>query len=208
MVWPGYTAGPTATVNVLEAGMPVDTVSELDCVLSAGEAMVAVTVTGVCTVPELTTVCTVPSAADVAETGEKLRPPTVVFREKVTVTPAFGAPVESSTLKMTVEVDGCPVPFRPIMPGMADTNSRDPVAAEATVTVPVAVRLVLPIVALAVMTSEPLHPLAVYVASAVPVVVSTVLAVEPAEVLPEAATEASPCEIHVELNVIVTGAVV
>ncbi len=138
LVRPGYVAGPTAIENVLDAGMPVVTVSELDCVLSAGEAMEAVTVTDVCTVPELTTVCTVPSAAEVAVAGERLRPPTVVFRAKVTETPGFGAPVASSTLKMSVEVTCCPVPFRPMVVGAADTNSMDPVAAAATVTVPVA----------------------------------------------------------------------
>jgi hypothetical protein len=37
----------------------------------------------------------------------------------------------------------------------------EPVAAAATVTVPVAVRLALETVALAVITSEPLHPFAV-----------------------------------------------
>jgi hypothetical protein len=165
---------------------------------------VAVTVTDVCTVPELTTVCTVPSAAELAVVGERLMPPTLVLRVKLTLTPGFGAPVESSTLKTSVEVEGCPVPFRPIVVGIAETNWMEPVAAEATVTVPVALRLALPTVALAVMTSEPLHPSAVYVASAVPVVVTTVLAVGPAELPPEAVTTAVPAPIHVELKVIVT----
>jgi hypothetical protein len=101
--------------------MPVDTVSTLDCVVKTGEEIAAVTVTGVCTVPELTTVCTVPSAAEVAEAGERVRPPTVVLKVKLTVTPGLGAPLESRTLNTTVEVE-VPVPFRPIVLGVADSN--------------------------------------------------------------------------------------
>ena len=105
-----------------EAGNPVVTVSWLDCVLRAGEAMVAVTRTTVCTVPELTTVCTVPSAADTALAGERLIPPTVVSSAKDTVTPDRAPPVESVTLNITVEVSLSPVPFKPIVVGVADTN--------------------------------------------------------------------------------------
>src|ERR1700722_13392653 len=105
-----------------EAGNPVVTVNTLDCVLSAGDAMVAVTRTEVCWVPELTTVCTVPSDADVAVAGDRVIPPTVVLRLNATPTPGRGPPVESTTLKMTVEVSPNPVPFSPISTGEADSN--------------------------------------------------------------------------------------
>src|SRR6516162_10052495 len=108
--------------KAFEAGRPVVTVSTLDCVLSAGDVMPAVTRTEVCTVPELTTVCTVPSAAEVAEAGDRLTPPTVVFRLNVTFAPGRGPPVESTTLKTTVEVSARPVPFKPILAGVADMN--------------------------------------------------------------------------------------
>ena len=72
--------------------------------------------------PALTTVCTVPSDADVAELGEMLMPPTVVSRANVTVTPARAPPVESVTLKITVDVSLSPVPFKPIVTGVAETN--------------------------------------------------------------------------------------
>src|SRR5215469_17502109 len=90
---PLYCAGATEIEKVLDAGMPVVTVSWLDCVVSAGDEIAAVTVTDVCTVPELTTVCTVPSAAELAEAGDRLMPPTLVLSVKLTVTPGFGAPV-------------------------------------------------------------------------------------------------------------------
>jgi hypothetical protein len=88
--------------------------------------------------------------------------------------------------------------------GVAETNVIEPTVPAATVTVPVAVRLVVATVADAVMTSGPLQPLAVYVALIFPVVVTTVSAVVPAVLLPAAATTASPWEIHVELKVTVT----
>ncbi len=84
--------------------------------------MLAVTLTTVCTGPALTTVCTVPSAADVALEGDRLIPPTVVSRANETVTPARAPPVESVTLKTTVEVSLRPVPLRPIVVGVAETN--------------------------------------------------------------------------------------
>src|ERR1700731_2280879 len=127
-----------------EAGNPVVTVNTLDCVLSAGDAILAVTRIDVCWVPELTTVCTVPSEAEVAVAGERVIPPTVVLRLNETLTPGRGPPVESTTLKTTVEVSPNPVPFSPIETGEADMNWIDPTEAAATVTVPVAVRLVVP----------------------------------------------------------------
>ena len=112
--------------------MPVVIVSALDWVLRAGDAIVAVTRTAVCSVPELTTVCTVPSAADTADVGDRLMPPALVFRVKLTVAPGRAAPVESTTLKMTVEVSGNPVPLRPSEGGCgrfeldrADRSGRD-----------------------------------------------------------------------------------
>jgi hypothetical protein len=92
--------------------------------------------------------------------------------------------------------------------GVADSNWIEPIAAAATVTVPVAVRFVLDTAALAVITSGPLQPFAVYVASMVPVVLATVFAVVPAVLVPDAAMVASPWEMHEELNVTVTDAAV
>src|SRR5437660_9245436 len=84
----------------------------------------------------------------------------------------------------------------------------DPMAAAATVTVPVAVRLLEPTIADVVMTSGPLQPLAVYVALTLPVVVITVPGLVPAVELPEAAIAASPCATQGELKVTVTEAAV
>jgi hypothetical protein len=137
----------------LEDGRPVLTVNALDSVESAGLAIVAFTLTVLCAVPELTTVCTVPSAAEVAEAGEIVRPPTFESRLKATEAPARGPPVASVTLNNTVDVSPSPVPFKPMVAGVADTNCIDPMAAAATVIVPVAVRLAVPTTALAVMTS-------------------------------------------------------
>src|SRR5581483_3001418 len=105
--------------NALEEGKPVLTVSALDSVERAGLAMEAFTRTVLWAVPELTTVWTVPSAAEVAEAGEIVRPPTFESRAKVTLTPGRAPPVESVTLKITVEVSLRPVPFSPIVEGVA-----------------------------------------------------------------------------------------
>lgn len=123
--------------------------------------MLAVTMTEVCPVPELTTVCTVPSTPETCVAGDRLNPPVVVLRLNDTVTPGRGPPLESTTLNTTVEVSLSPVPLRPMVAGVAEMNWIEPIAAAATVTVPVAVRFVLATAALAVMTSEPLHPVAV-----------------------------------------------
>jgi hypothetical protein len=72
-------------------------------------------------------------------------------------------------------------------------------AACATVTVPDALRLWLLAVALAVMTSAPLQPLATYVALAVPVVV--VIVAVPG-VAPATVIDARPEPTQGELNVI------
>ena len=165
---------------------------------------VAVTRTAVCSVPALTTVCTVPSAPETAVAGDRLNPPAVVLRLNATVTPGRAPPLESTTLNTTVDVSFSPVPLSPMEAGVADTNWIEPIEAAATVTVPVAVRFVLATAAVAVMTSGPLHPFAVYVASMVPVVLVTVSAVLPAVLVPEAAIVASPVEMQVELNVTVT----
>ncbi len=145
---------------MFDAGNPVVTVSALDWVLSAGDAMLAVTRIAVCSVPELTTVCTVPSAPETAVVGDRLNPPALVLRLKVTVTPGRAPPVESTTLNTTVEVSLSPVPLSPMEAGVADSNWIEPIVAAATVTVPVADRLVLATAALAVITSGPLQPLA------------------------------------------------
>jgi hypothetical protein len=80
----------------------------------------------------------------------------------------------------------------------------DPIWAAATVSVPVAVTVDVLTVALAVMLSWPLQPFAVYVAEALPELVTTVLAAVPAMVVPLGVTTAVPCAMHCELNVIVT----
>jgi len=148
-----------------EAGKPVVIASTLELVVSAGEAIVADTTTDVCAVPALTTVCTVPSEPDTAEGCDRPIPPTVVFNLKVTVAPARGPPLESTTLNMTVDVSFRPVPLRPMVEGVAETNWIAPTAAAAIVTVPVPVKLLAPAelvtLAVAVMTSEPLQPFAV-----------------------------------------------
>jgi hypothetical protein len=153
-------------------------------------------------------VCTVPSDEDVADVGVRLSPPTVVFRAKVTGTPERGPPLESTTLNMTVEVSLSPVPFRPIVGGVAETNWIDPIAAAAIVMLPVAERFsVVPAavvkVAVAVISSVPLQPIAVYVTCAMPVLVDTDPAgrVEPAGPAIAAVLAAT----QGELNTIVTG---
>lgn len=196
-------AGPTAIEKAADAGNPVVTVNWLDWVLSAGEAMLAVTRTTVCTVPELTTVCTVPSEAVVAVAGDRLIPPTVLSSANVTVTPDFAPPVESNTLNMTVEVSFSPVPFKPMVVGVAETNSIDPMVEADTLTVAVADTFCMATVALAVMTSEPLQPVAAYVALMLPeAVVMVVTGVE----LPEGRISARPEAMQGELKLTTTGA--
>ena len=67
---------------------------------------------------------------------------------------------------MTVEVSLRPVPLRPMVEGVAETNWIEPTAAAAIVTVPVAVKLVVPpaelvTLAVAAMTSARCNPFGV-----------------------------------------------
>src|SRR6266496_6598286 len=101
----------TPSEKALDLGRPVVTASTPDCVDNAGLAIDAVTTTDVCAVPELTTVWTVPSDPEVAFAGASDIPPTVVLSAKLTSTPGRGPPLESTTLKITVEVSLRPVPF-------------------------------------------------------------------------------------------------
>ena len=157
---------PTANEMLWLVGIPVDTVSALDSVEIATPAavcVVAVTRTVVATVPPLTTVCTWPLASVVAVVGASVIPPTDVLSDMVTGAPARGPPDVSSTLKMTVEVadpPALPTPFSVIFAGVAEMNAIEPIAACATVTVPLAVRLWLFADAVAVITSLPLQPVA------------------------------------------------
>src|SRR5690349_7516849 len=84
---------PTAIEKLPELGKPVVTVNTLDWVASDGDVMLAVTRMEVWAVPALTTVCAVPSAPVVALAGDSVRPPTDVFKLKLTVAPGRGPPV-------------------------------------------------------------------------------------------------------------------
>ena len=64
--------------------------------------VIAVTRTGVLTVPALTEVTTSPLASEVAvPPGVSVIPPIVVLNPKLTVLPLIGLPLGSSTLKVT-----------------------------------------------------------------------------------------------------------
>ena len=65
------------------------------------------------------------------------------------------------------------MPRKATLAGVADTKITDPIVPAATVTVPFAERDEVPTVELAVMTSDPLQPVATYVALAIPEVVTT-----------------------------------
>ncbi len=145
--------------------MPVVIVNWLDCVLIVGvtPTMVAVTFTEVATVPELICVCTSPCESLTADAAVNVMPPSVVSSVKLTVRPCTGPLALSSTLKTTVDSSGRlaePVPFSAMLVGVAETYEMEPTVAAATVTVPVADRLWLPTVEVAVIRSVPLHPLA------------------------------------------------
>jgi hypothetical protein len=127
----------------------------------------------------------------------------------VTAAPARGPPEVSSTWNTTVEVadpPALPTPFNVIVDGVAEMNEMEPIAAWATVTVPLAVKLWLLADAVAVITSLPLHPVAEYVALALPVLVVTVglVGVTPAGV---ATIVARPWAWQGELNVTAVGVV-
>jgi hypothetical protein len=201
---------PTDSEMLWLVGIPVDTVKELDSVVTVVPAAVtveAVTRTLVATVPLLTTVCTSPLASVVAVVGASVMPPTVVLRDMVTVAPARGPPEVSSTWKTTVEVADpptLPTPFKVMFDGVAEMKAMEPMAAWATVKVPVAVRFWLFAEAEAVTTSLPLQPVAEYVALALPVLVVTV---GEAGVTPVAAIVARPWAWHGELKVTAVGVV-
>ena len=118
--------------------------SWLDCVLSTEPAVApgvdAVTRTGVLIVPALTMIETNPWVLEVAVGAEPLGvvviPPKVVLRPKVTTLPLRGFPPESSTLKVTVEVDVPPVPCNEIVVGEAETYWSVPVAGGVTTRAP------------------------------------------------------------------------
>jgi hypothetical protein len=146
-------------------GMPVDTVKALDSVeiVEPLANVDAVTRTVVATVPALTMVCTWPLASVTADVGEIVIPPTEELSAKVTLAPARGPPEVSSTSKTTVEVADpptLPTPFSVMLDGFAEMNAIDPIAACATVTVPVAVKFWPLVVVEAVITSLPLQPVA------------------------------------------------
>src|SRR5579862_472464 len=146
---------------------------------TAGGEMDAVTFTEVATVPASTTICTRPceSLVAVADEGVSVIPPTLELSLKLTGVPLRGPPEASSTLNTTVELSGrlaSPVPLSAMLVGVAEMNEIDPIAACATVTVPVAVYESVAIVVVAEITSLPLQPLAEYVTVAIPVVVVTV----------------------------------
>jgi len=75
---------------------PLDWVFKVVPVTTPGA--VAVTRTGVLTVPELTIVCTKPAASEVAEALLMVIPPTVVLSPIVTGVPANAFPALSTTL--------------------------------------------------------------------------------------------------------------
>ena len=192
-----------------DAGNPVVTVNTLDCVLSAGDAMFAVTRTDVCWVPELTTVCTVPSVPDVAVAGERADP----ADRRIETECDIDARARASGRIHYLEDDrgglGQPRAFQADRDrrGRYELNGRRS-QPRPPLPCPVAVRLLLPTVAVAVMTSAPLQPFAVYVALTLPVEVITVPGVGPAALPPEAAIVANPCATQGELNVTVTVAAV
>ena len=90
--------------------------------------VVAVTLTGVLTVPELTLVTTWPLASEVAVegVGVSVIPPTAVLKPNVTVLPLIGFPPVSTTLNITCDVDTPPVPFNEMLAGVAETNWIEP----------------------------------------------------------------------------------
>jgi hypothetical protein len=87
-----------------------------------------VTLTGVLNLPELTVITTSPLASEVAvpEAGVSVIPAGAVANANVTVFPLSGFPPESTTLKITCEVDTPPVPANEMMLGVADTNWIEP----------------------------------------------------------------------------------
>ena len=114
--------------------MPVLIVNPLDWVVSVVAGTVdastveAVTLTGVLTVPELTVITTSPLASEIAvpcpcaSDGVSLMPPALVLKSKETVFPLSGFPLGSNILKVTSDASVPPIPFKEMLPGVAETN--------------------------------------------------------------------------------------
>jgi len=128
--------------------MPVETTRTSEVVVIVGVVLliVAVTRTGVLSVPAFTIVCTKPvTGSESALVVDKDSPPVLVFanKEKVTVF-LMAFPFVSSTLKTTMDVSllpSPPVPLRAMLVGVAETKEIDPADAELTVIVPVCLRV-------------------------------------------------------------------
>ena len=110
--------------------MPEDTVRESETTeigsltKSAGErSVVAITLTGVAIVPEITVAATRPLASVVADTSASVRPPVVRDSSNVTSCPATGFPEPSLTSNVTCALSSRPtpppVPCRAILAGVA-----------------------------------------------------------------------------------------
>ena len=156
--------------------MPVVIVSPFDWVVSVvprvAPGVVAVTLTGVLTVPALTLVTTDPAASEVAVegVGVSVIPPTVVLKPKVTVLPLIGFPPVSTTLNTTCEVDTPPVPFKEMLAGVAETNWIEPTVGGVTTRLVEAD--VIPATE-ALIASVPAQPLSRYEPVATPATVAT-----------------------------------
>src|SRR3989338_7372692 len=133
--------------------------------------VLAVTRTGVLTVPALTLVTTSPLASEVAvPPGVSVIPPTVVLSPKLTVLPLSGMPPVSSTLKVTWAVSMPPVPFKEMLAGAEVTYWIEP--AVGAVMVKVAEEDAIPLTE-AVIVSVPAQPLSRYEPVALPFTVTT-----------------------------------
>ena len=135
--------------------MPVETTRTSEVVVIVVPAIVAVTRTGVLSVPAFTTVCTEPeSGSELALLVDNHSPPMVVLatKEKFTVF-SMGFPFVSSTLKTIMDVLTPPVLVSVILAGVAETKEIDPADAGFTVIVPVCVKVVPPMERVAVIVS-------------------------------------------------------
>ena len=133
----------------------------------------ATTQTGVGTVPEETEVVTNPLVSDVADVGVNVIPPGALagIRLKSTRTPALPLPFSSTTLNFTREFLGNVGALAvevPMIEGVADTNCILLVAGVLTV---INILAVAPLVKVAIIVSDPEHPLSLYVVAAMPVLV-------------------------------------
>jgi hypothetical protein len=134
--------------------------------------VVAVTLTGVLTVPELTLVTTNPAASEVAVEGlgVSVIPPTVVLNVNVTVLPLIGFPPVSTTLKITCEVSTPPVPFKEMAAGVAEINWIEPTVGAVTTRL---VEADVTPATEALIASVPAQPLSRYEPVATPATVAT-----------------------------------